>query len=76
MSLGTVKALRRYPVKALLGEDLRRMEVDERGAVGDRMWALVDRDGKLASGKPVSGRFRKRHGTAGALDRVWRTACR
>ena len=58
MSLGTVVALRRYPVKSLRGEDLERMDVDLRGPVGDRLWALVDTDGKLASGKPTT-RFRK-----------------
>ncbi|HZI91332.1 MAG TPA: MOSC N-terminal beta barrel domain-containing protein [Thermoleophilaceae bacterium] len=58
MSLGTVTALRRYPVKSLRGEDLERMEVNARGPVGDRLWALVDGDGKLASGKD-SRRFRK-----------------
>ena len=64
MSLGAVTALRRYPVKSLRGEDLERMEVDLRGPVGDRLWALVDEEGKLASGKPTS-RFRK---VAGLLE--------
>lgn len=64
MSLGTVAALRRYPVKSLRGEDLERMEVDLRGPAGDRLWALVDEEGKLASGKPTR-RFRK---VAGLLE--------
>ena len=64
MTLGTVTALRRYPVKSLRGEELERMEVDLRGPVGDRLWALVDDHGKLASGKN-SGRFRK---VAGLLE--------
>ena len=58
MSLGEVAALRRYPVKSLRGEELDRLEVDGRGPVGDRLWALVDERGKLASGKPTR-RFRK-----------------
>ena len=64
MSLGEVAELRRYPVKSLQGEELERMEVDLRGPVGDRLWALVDEEGKLASGKPTS-RFRK---VAGLLE--------
>jgi uncharacterized protein len=54
---GTVLALRRYPVKSLGGERLDELDVEPRGVVGDRLWALVDRDGKLASGKG-SRRFR------------------
>jgi uncharacterized protein YcbX len=64
VKLGTVTELRRYPVKSLQGEQLQRMEVTARGAVGDRLWALVDEDGKLASGKD-SSRFRK---VAGLLE--------
>jgi uncharacterized protein len=64
MTLGTVSALRRYPVKSLRGEDLERMDLNARGPVGDRLWALVDEDGKLASGKPTA-RFRK---VAGLLE--------
>jgi uncharacterized protein len=53
----TVAALRRYPVKSLGGERPEALELDRRGVVGDRLWALVDRDGKLASGKGTT-RFR------------------
>jgi uncharacterized protein YcbX len=49
--------LRRYPVKSLGGERLDALEIEPRGVVGDRLWALVDRDGKLASGKGTR-RFR------------------
>jgi uncharacterized protein len=52
-----VVALRRYPVKSLGGERLDELEIEPRGVVGDRLWALVDGDGKLASGKG-SRRFR------------------
>lgn len=34
-SLGTVAVLRRYPVKSMLGEDLRACEVTGRVQVGD-----------------------------------------
>jgi uncharacterized protein YcbX len=64
MRVGEVTALRRYPVKSLRGEELDRLDVDGRGPVGDRLWALVDKQGKLASGKD-SRRFRK---VAGLLE--------
>ena len=53
----TVAELWRYPVKSLLGEQLREVEVDARGLVGDRLYAVTDRHGKLGSGK-TSQRFR------------------
>ena len=54
---GTIAALRRYPVKSLAGEQLDALELDTRGVTGDRLWALVDGEGNLASGKG-SRRFR------------------
>jgi uncharacterized protein len=54
-----VLEIRRYPVKAMGGEALESVEVDGRGLVGDRAYAVVDGDGKLASGKH-SRRFRRR----------------
>src|SRR5690348_9537579 len=51
-STGTVAALRRYPVKSMLGEDLRASDVTRRGLAGDRVLALVHREtGKVASAK-------------------------
>ena len=50
--LGSVVALWRYPVKSMMGEELNRSDVTERGLLGDRAYALVDRaDGKVASAK-------------------------
>jgi uncharacterized protein len=50
--LGTVAVLRRYPVKSMLGEDLRACDVTVRGLSGDRSLALVHREtGKVASAK-------------------------
>jgi MOSC domain-containing protein len=60
-AVGTVRDLRRYPVKSLAGEALTSVVVDQRGVVGDRMWAVLDHDGKLGSGKS-SRRFRKMDG--------------
>jgi len=42
-SIGTVAVLRRYPVKSMLGEELRAADVTERGLAGDRALALVHR---------------------------------
>ena len=50
--LGSVVALWCYPVKSMMGEELNRSDVTERGLLGDRAYALVDRaDGKVASAK-------------------------
>ncbi|MGH3297932.1 MAG: MOSC domain-containing protein [Trebonia sp.] len=50
--IGSVAVLRRYPVKSMLGEDLRACDVTGRGLAGDRLLGLVHRDtGKVASAK-------------------------
>jgi len=50
--VGTVRALWRYPVKSMLGEELDVLDVSEGGVVGDRAYALRDREtGKVASAK-------------------------
>jgi uncharacterized protein YcbX len=50
--LGIVAALRRYPVKSMLGEDVDAGEVTFTGLVGDRRLAVVSRaTGKIASAK-------------------------
>lgn len=56
-----VGALFRYPVKSMLGERLRALDVDARGVAGDRWYAVLDPDGKLGSGKS-SRRFRRMEG--------------
>jgi uncharacterized protein YcbX len=49
---GSVVGLWRYPVKSMMGEELNAVEVTERGLVGDRRFALVDRStGKIAGAK-------------------------
>lgn len=50
-SAGSVCSLWRYPVKSMLGEELDSSEIGERGLTGDRAWALVSDDGKVASAK-------------------------
>jgi uncharacterized protein len=50
--LGSVVSLWRYPVKSMMGEELNAAAVDERGLLGDRAYAVLDRsDGKVASAK-------------------------
>jgi uncharacterized protein YcbX len=49
---GKVVSIWRYPVKSMLGEELNSSVVTERGLVGDRAYALIDREtGKVASAK-------------------------
>jgi uncharacterized protein YcbX len=48
----TVAAVRRYPVKSMLGEELERAAVAEAGVVGDRHYAVIDQQtGMVASAK-------------------------
>lgn len=63
-SAGRVVALRRYPVKSMRGETRDSLDIDERGVVGDRLWAVRDGEGKLGSGKNTH-RFRRMDGLFG-----------
>lgn len=56
-----IRSIHRYPVKSLVGEELARAHVGERGLHGDRWWSVRDPDGKLGSGKSTR-RFRKMEG--------------
>jgi uncharacterized protein YcbX len=50
--VGTVRALWRFPVKSMLGEELAAADVSQSGLVGDRAYALTDREtGKVVSAK-------------------------
>ena len=40
--IGTLSALRRYPVKSMVGEDLAEARVTYAGLAGDRVYAFVD----------------------------------
>jgi uncharacterized protein len=46
-----VLSLHRYPVKSMLGEQIARLEVDQRGCVGDRLWSIRTTTDKIGSGK-------------------------
>jgi uncharacterized protein YcbX len=47
----SIVSLRRYPVKSMGGETLAVAQLDSRGLVGDRAFAVRDPDARLASGK-------------------------
>jgi uncharacterized protein YcbX len=47
---GSVVALWRYPVKSMMGEELNSCEVTDRGLLGDRQFAVVDRATGKAGG--------------------------
>jgi uncharacterized protein YcbX len=50
--VGTIRVLWRFPVKSMLGEELDAVDLGEGGVVGDRAYALRDREtGKVASAK-------------------------
>ena len=50
--VGTIRALWRFPVKSMLGEEVEAADLGEGGIAGDRAYAVVDREtGKVASAK-------------------------
>jgi uncharacterized protein len=51
-SIGKVVSLWRYPVKSMMGEEINSSDMTERGLIGDRVYAIVDKQtGKVASAK-------------------------
>jgi uncharacterized protein YcbX len=51
-TVGTIGALWRFPVKSMLGEEVDAADLSEGGIVGDRAFAIRDREtGKVASAK-------------------------
>ncbi|WP_437544302.1 MOSC N-terminal beta barrel domain-containing protein [Sorangium sp. So ce367] len=49
---GTVVSIWRYPVKSMQGEEIDEAEITDRGALGDRAYAVLDREtGHVASAK-------------------------
>ena len=52
--VGSIASLWRFPVKSMGGEQLDKVDVTERGVLGDRAYALIDTDtGKVVSAKSV-----------------------
>ncbi len=75
-SLGEVASVLRYPVKSMMGEELRSSAITDRGILGDRAFALMDVEtGKVASAKNpkrwpnmFSFRARYQHSSDTSLD--------
>ncbi|WP_102272179.1 MOSC domain-containing protein [Cytobacillus massiliigabonensis] len=59
--VGTIKEIRRFPVKSILGETLSSVSIDKRGLLGDRLWAIKNTSGKFGSGK-TTRRFQQMDG--------------
>jgi uncharacterized protein YcbX len=52
IQVGSVTALWRYPVKSMMGEELNSSQVTDRGLLGDRQFAVIDRaTGKVGGAK-------------------------
>jgi len=52
MLIGTIDALWRFPVKSFNGEKIDQVEFDKQGVLGDRSYALIDKEtGKVVSAK-------------------------
>lgn len=61
MVIGVVADLWRYPVKSMLGERCECVWLNQRGVIGDRLYAVRDEAGKFGSGK-TTRRFRRIEG--------------
>lgn len=55
--IGVVRELFRYPVKSMLGEQLRDFAVAGDGVLGDRAWGLREANGRIASAKKWANLF-------------------
>ena len=55
VQVGSVVALWRYPVKSMMGEELNSCEVTDRGLLGDRRFAVVDRSTGKVGGRRIRG---------------------
>ncbi|TDI65937.1 MAG: MOSC domain-containing protein [Bacteroidetes bacterium] len=54
MFIGTIEALWRFPIKSFRGEKLDQVEFDNQAVLGDRAYALIDKEtGKVVSAKSV-----------------------
>jgi uncharacterized protein len=73
--VGRIHELWRYPVKSMLGTTVNEIFITERGAVGDRAWALRDVvSGRIASAKkfPRLLEFRAAYEVEPTLERLGR----
>ena len=54
MKVGVIESLWRFPVKSFKGEKLNQVQFEKRGVLGDREYALIDKEtGKVVSAKSV-----------------------
>lgn len=57
--IGSVLELWRYPVSSIGGERIAAGQVDERGLLGDRQFALIDAENGFAAAPEMDKRWRK-----------------
>jgi hypothetical protein len=55
--IGVVKALFRYPVKSMLGEQLSEVDIGAAGVIGDRAYALREANGRVVTAKKWARMF-------------------
>lgn len=55
--IGVVKALFRYPVKSMLGEQPSEVEIGTTGVIGDRAYALREANGRVVTAKKWAQMF-------------------
>jgi uncharacterized protein YcbX len=55
--IGVVQDLFRYPVKSMLGERLSAVDIDARGVIGDRAYALREASGRVVTAKKWANLF-------------------
>jgi MOSC domain-containing protein len=73
--VGRIAEIWRYPVSSLGGERLPRASLDAAGVVGDRQYALIDRETGLPAAPEKHARWRKAlnlqaHGVTGQLPTI------
>jgi hypothetical protein len=55
LTVGSIAALHRYPVKSMMGEEINATRIGPKGIEGDRVFAIADAEtGKIASAKNPS----------------------
>jgi uncharacterized protein YcbX len=55
--VGVVQTLFRYPVKSMLGEQLRAVDIGPQGVIGDRAYALREASGRVVTAKKWANMF-------------------
>ena len=55
--IGVVQELFRYPVKSMLGERIREVDIGAHGVIGDRAYALREGNGRVVTAKKWANMF-------------------